>query len=239
MKRIVKAIFCLLLCITAMCALLAAEAPEFSLDLGNNYLYFREGESLEKAAEITGMSEEELNSLFEEEGLLMLVLSEDNTKQIRVACYENEISEKIGDFSNRSYDEVRELSAELFDDFALGGTLVAKDTIQSDAASVDKYMTYSELHTDSGGDYMVTQYITVVDGAFWHIMTYAPNHSNIPDIMPYFTVGEQSGDASKIFYAIGALFAVLAVVALVLYLREKNTQGKSKKGFIENEEKDF
>lgn len=223
MKRFLKILACALACGVLFVSQIAAETPEFSLDLGDDYLYFYEDSNLDKAAEITSLSEEDLDELFDDEELVMLALSKDNKRQIRVACYENEISEKIGNFSSRSYAEVRELSDEL-NVFATGGTFVSRDTVESADAAVNKYIVYSELHTDSGGDYMVTQYITVVDGAFWHITTYAPNHSNIPDVMPHFTVGVESSKASVVFYAVGAVFAVFAAVMLVMYFRERRAE---------------
>ena len=207
-----------------LCLTVVAETPDFDLDMGDGYIYFRDGDDLSKAEKITGISTKELQKLFKQENLVMLALSEDNQRQIRVAHYSNELSEKIADLDLLDIKQLAEFRDKLSERLSLDGTLIGTDYVENLDAPINKYVIHTELFSDNGGDYMVTQYVTVKDGAFWHITTYGPNHSNVPDVVPHFSVDDGGIDMSKVFYAVGALFAVLAVMMLILYIKEHRTE---------------
>lgn len=234
MKRVLK-IFLFVACFMAVtCFNVSADAPKFNLDMGSDYLYFRNGDDLKEAAKITGSEERELKKLFDAENVVMLALSKDNLRQIRVAYYTNELSAEIGNLDLLDIKDLAEIKDSLSDKLSLGGENFSADYIENTEAPINKYIICTELFTDSGGDYSVTQYLTVKDGAFWHITTYAPNHSGVPYIIPYFSVEEDGFDTSKILYIIGAVFAVFAVVVFVLYFREKIAEESFKRGSSEN-----
>ena len=239
MKRFLRLFLCAAVMMSVICMTVAAETPVFKLDMGDGYLYFREGDDLSRAEKITGTDKDELQKLFDEENLVMLALSEDNLRQIRVSRYTNDLSIKIGDLDLLDNGEVKKIRDELSDDLGLGGTLVGDDYTENTEAPVKKYIIHRELFSDSGGDYNVTQYVTVVDGAFWHITTYGPNHSDVPNVIPHFSVGAESFDWSVVWRVVGVLFGVFAIVVLVLYLRESKAEKKIEEGFEENEKKDF
>ena len=222
MKRFLKILLCAVICVLAVSISVCAEAPEFSLNLGrDDYRYFKKGDNLKKAAEITGMTEKELSELFERENLLMLVLSEDNARQIKVSYYQNELSKKIGNLAAMETEDVRELAKELYE---------ASDSKYIDVTSIDhdKYMCFSELLKDSGGDYIAAQYITVVDGYFWHITTYGPPHDNVAVILPYLTIGSDGRSvASTVLHIVSLGFGALAIVMLVLYIVERRKERKT------------
>ncbi len=215
----------------------SAKTPNFDLDMGKEYLYFCRDDDLENAAKITGEDRRDIEKLFDENNLVMLDLSEDNRHQIRVAHYKNELSEKIRNLDSLPVKELAEFEDKLTDSLALGSEVVEATYIQNTDAPIKNYIVRSEFFTDNGGDYVVTQYVTVVDGAFWHITSYGPNHSNVPSIIPHFSVGKSDFELSKVFYLIGSLFAAFAVVVFVLYLRERRSE-KIKEGSDENEEND-
>ncbi len=234
MKRVLKIFLCAVCFLSVVCFNAAADAPKFKLDMGNDYLYFQNGAALKEATKITGREEQELKKLFDAENVVMLALSKDNLRQIRVAYYTNELSGKIGNLDLLDIKDLAEIKKSLSDKLSLGGENFSADYVENAETPIKKYIICTELFTDSGGDYSVTQYLTVKDGAFWHITTYAPNSDAVPNIIPHFSVEEDNLDTSKILYIIGAVFAVFAVVVFVLYFREKIAEESFKRGSSEN-----
>ena len=114
------------------------------------YVY---SENPEKLSEILGMTVDELNSYCESNSIFYLAANGDNSKQIRVATGENDFSNGIVNLSNLTDDKIISLAPDIAGIEGIRGDVVS--------LSGQKFLKLEMKSTDSGGDYILTQYITV------------------------------------------------------------------------------
>lgn len=114
------------------------------------YVY---SENPEKLSEILGMSVDELNSYCESNSIFYLAANGDNSKQIRVATGENDFSNGVVNLSNLTDDKIISLAPDIAGIEGIRGDVVS--------LSGQKFLKLEMKSTDSGGDYILTQYITV------------------------------------------------------------------------------
>lgn len=114
------------------------------------YVY---SENPEKLSEILGMTVDELNSYCESNSIFYLAANGDNSKQIRVATGENDFSNGVVNLSNLTDDKIISLAPDIAGIEGIRGDVVS--------LSGQKFLKLEMKSTDSGGDYILTQYITV------------------------------------------------------------------------------
>lgn len=114
------------------------------------YVY---SENPEKLSEILGMTVDELNSYCESNSIFYLAANGDNSKQIRVATGENDFSNGIVNLSNLTDDKIISLAPDIAGIEGIRGDVVS--------LSGQKFLKLEMKSSDSGGDYILTQYITV------------------------------------------------------------------------------
>ena len=125
-----------------------------AIEIGDEfYLYGRDNKKLAKAL---SMSESQVDDYYEANDLTLLATNADNTKQIREITTETEFSKTVKNLAVLENSEILKLTKELsgFDD--VKGKVVEKDTY--------KYLKIEVKSTDEGGEYYLTQYITVKNG---------------------------------------------------------------------------
>lgn len=114
------------------------------------YVY---SENPEKLSEILGMTVDELNSYCESNSIFYLAANGGNSKQIRVATGENDFSNGVVNLSNLTDDKIISLAPDIAGIEGIRGDVVS--------LSGQKFLKLEMKSTDSGGDYILTQYITV------------------------------------------------------------------------------
>ncbi len=117
------------------------------------YLYGRDNEKLAKAL---SMTESQVDDYYEANDLTLLATNADNTKQIREVTTITEFSKTIKNLAVLEDDKILKLTKELSGFDNVKGTVVEKDAY--------KYLKIEVKSTDEGGEYYLTQYITVKNG---------------------------------------------------------------------------
>ncbi len=124
-----------------------------AIDIGNEfYLYGRDNKEVSKILEI---SQSEIENYCQQNGITLLAVNHDNTKQIRQITVQNDFSKKIGNLAVLSNDEILKLTYDLCRVENARGKVLEKNGF--------KYLKLELKSVDSGGDYILTQYITVTD----------------------------------------------------------------------------
>lgn len=177
------------------------------------YIY---GQNDKEICDAIGMSEGELKEYCKQNSITFLAVDKDNKRQIRKTEIKDEFSEKIGNFWALSQDEIADLADEItgFDN--------VKGTVEEGG---DKRYLKVELKTkDSGGEYILTQYITV-ENSKKEILTFYTDIDTSTDYIEkaFDSQFKVSGSASviKTLSIIGiVLFSALAIVVMVAIIKD-------------------
>ncbi len=139
---------------TALLWLMLLPLSVSALDIATPEFYLF-GDNPKAVSEILGLTEAELTSYCTENCITYLAVNKDNTKQIRLSIKETSFSKTVGDLSNISDQTALTLASEsLLPDSVLGeiATLNGQKFIKTEAKT-----------SDSGGEFILTEYITVAE----------------------------------------------------------------------------
>lgn len=147
MILVLKKIACIvvLLCCILNLAILAEE---------DFYVYGKDNKQISEM--FFDMSEEELEKYCKENMITYLAVNPDNTKQVRKSEFQDEFSKKVRELSVLSDKEILDLAEELSGFSDVKGKIVNRNTM--------KFLKIELKTEDRGGEYVLTQYITVHDG---------------------------------------------------------------------------
>lgn len=181
------------------------------------YVYGQDNSSL---SEILVMSENELEVYVETSNITYLAVNKTNTKQIKKVEYIDDFSKKVQSFLALRDNEILELAEDLSGIENIKGEVFEKGHY--------KFLKVSAKTKDSGGEYVLTQYITVNKGKKEILSFYTTDGEDTKYINEYFksVFGIKETSATlKVLSIIGTvLFSLLAVVVLVAIVKE--TYGK-------------
>lgn len=206
----------MLLCLFALgTATVSAARQPCSIKLGSEYTAVYAGEKTDKVAKLIGISSDELEEYFENNGVLLIAVNKDNSRQVHLAEIDNEFSELVGDISDIADGDISELASELS-----GGREDYKLFSEDDGY---KYIVFSDARKDSGGDYTVTQFFTVKGGKMYQLSFYEPGDT-VPDEVYNMAKtlrvddGQKSGIPVWAALLIGIGIAVFVSVAAVMVI---------------------
>ena len=192
----------------------AEDYGDFSLNLPNGYKYALKSDEKSEIADIVGLSEKELESYYDKGKLELLAVNSDNTSQIKLSVLEDDFSKKIVSFNNLTDDRLIVLANSFFsgsyEDVAANTKVIKSQN--------SKYLKYSEKLTDSGGEYTVTQFITVYDKKTYRFsVSYtAKQGENFDDeVFNGFKLKEKE-EAPSIFKTL-VIFGILVFSALIIF----------------------
>ena len=96
-----------------------------------------------------------MNTYCAENNVFYLAVNEDNTKQVKITVNENEFSNGVINLSNLSDDKILRLAEEIS----------GVDNINGDVVNLrgQKFLKIELASNDSGGEYILTQYITACE----------------------------------------------------------------------------
>ena len=161
---IVTAIISVLLFSTTVCA----AQKEFYLSVEKNFIVVNAGDkSCKKAAKAVGMTERELRDYFEKNGVLLFAVTPDNSSQIRLSYYENDFSKLAQDISSLDEEGIGMLAKAIDKD-----ETPEYDTVKNNSG--EKFLKFTDFMKDSGGEYTVTQYVTVKNEKVYQLSCYTP-----------------------------------------------------------------
>lgn len=186
----------------------------FALQLDNEfYVYGQDNKELSKTIDMT---ESELKEYCKNNNITFLAVNKTNTKQIRKTEIEDAFSKKIGDFFALKDNEIIELAEELTGFSGVKGTVFEKGN--------KKFLKVELKSADSGGEYFLTQYITVSDSKKEILSFHTAKKENTDYIEEVFSSQfktSKSSTALKVISVIGmVLFGGLALVVFVAIIKD-------------------
>ena len=158
-KRIIAASLVILNLFSFAC--FAKKESAASLKLPNEFYTYSDDKA--QLSEILGLDEKNLDNYVSENNLIELGANEDNTKQIKYICYADNFSKKIGNISSLADDKIEALIPDIVDVKDAKGKIIEKNG--------QKFIKCDFLSNDNGGEYVIAQYITVVNKKF-HILNF-------------------------------------------------------------------
>ena len=147
----------ILIFISVLCIVLAvpvsAKSAAFSIKAEDEF--WVSGENLEKVCEILGISENEFSEYCSENGIKYLAVNSDNTKQITLKTKADDFSSAVINISTFSDDKILSLLPDI----------VGIENIRGEIVSLkgQKFVKVQLKSSDSGGEFTLTEYITVAD----------------------------------------------------------------------------
>ena len=195
--------FSVLVCLLSI-SVLALDIPD------DFYIY---GEQTQQLADTLGMTKSELDIYCEQNGVSFLAVNPANTKQIRKTVIKDAFSQKIGNLSVLSDKDILYLSGQLSSVENAIGEVVTRNS--------QKFLKIEVKSTDSGGEYILTQYVTVADSQKTVLSFYTDTKEDTAYIDEVFN--SQFGEKNTVKYIVVAgvaVFSLLAIAVLALIVRD-------------------
>ena len=139
----------------------------------------------EQIAKIIGMEKNELLDFCIENKIVYIAVNNDNSKQIRITVKENEFSKKVVNLNSLSDEEI---SSYLLLDIIGNGALKG-DVINHKG---QKFIKTQMLLKDSGGDFIINEFITVADKKVYVLSFYTNKNTDIKYVEKTFETFESS-----------------------------------------------
>lgn len=211
----IKRIIAVVLVVCSLICFEVSAADKLSLKpYGDFYIY---GEDNSQIAKLLELDESGLYDYCDKNNIEFLGINADKSKQIIITATENEFSSNVVNISFLSDEKIRELTPSI-----LGMANVRGEIVQKDA---QKFIKTELKSSDSGGEYLLTQYITVADGELLTLSFFTDISSDIEYIEKSFENYQSSmflkekdeGNDSKRYIIIAAL-AVFSVATVFIAL---------------------
>lgn len=196
----------LLISFTALAVMLVSVVS--ALEIGNEfYLYGRDDKKL---ASTLSMTEEELSDYCKENDITLLAANKDNSKQITEITRQTEFSKTVKNLAVLKNDEILSLTYQLCGFEDVKGKVIEKDAY--------KYLKIEVKSEDSGGEYVLTQYITVKGGKAVTLSFYTQNGIDTDYVDKIFNSQFKNVSATKgwLTAALAALLGVCAVLSVMI-----------------------
>ena len=196
-----------------VCAVFLFSFNVFAESTDNFYVH---GEANTYVSEILGMTEPELKDYVKDNGITYLAVNKNNTKQIRKTEISDAFSKKIGNFLALKDNEILELAEELTGFKDVKGTVFEKGN--------KKFLKLELKTTDSGGEYYLTQYITVANSKKEILSFYTAKDESTDYVEEFFNSHYKEVKTNtflKVLSVIGiTLFSLLAVAVVFVIIKD-------------------
>ncbi|MBO5210736.1 MAG: hypothetical protein J6A78_06800 [Clostridia bacterium] len=182
-----------------------------ALEIGDDfYLYGRDNKELSKAL---SMSEAEITSYCTENYITALAVNKNNTKQIREITRGTEFSKTVKNLAVLKNDEILALTYQLCGIEKVKGKVIEKDAY--------KYLKIEVKGKDSGGEYILTQYITVKNSKTVTLSFYTSNGEDTSYTDKIFNSQFSNIGATKTWLTVALAFVLgLCAVLSVMIVRD-------------------
>ncbi len=157
-----KAVLIFLVCLQILCFGIIAYATDIQMTPGDEFYTY--GNNPQKVAEILNFTEDRLAEYYENNNLKFLAVNQNNTKQIKLDLSEGDFSKFIGNISTLPDGDILGLADELSGIDNAGGSVVL--------LGGQKFLKLDFKTSDSGGEYILTQYITVAESKSYRLSFY-------------------------------------------------------------------
>ena len=202
----------LVLCCILSCTVLASE--EFSLKVGKEFFVY--GEDDEKLAKVLDIPQDKIKE-YSGKNVVYLAANKDNSKQIRITTGQNAFTYSVVNISNFTDDKILALIPQITEIEDITGEIINKNG--------QKFIKTQLRSNDSGGDYILTQYITVADKKSFVLNFYTNadvNDSYIEDVFKTYDsvhfLNQKSREKNALEFILPALTIVFGVVTVIIWV---------------------
>ncbi len=193
-------------CVLAVCLIFI-----FSVSAAEEFFVF--GKNNTEVAKTFNMTVSDLEKYCSDNGVSYLAVNTDNTKQIRKTETADEFSKDVFDLSLLSDEKILQLTDELSGFSGASGEVVEYDAL--------KLLKTEHETEDSGGKYIITQYVTVKNAQKTVLTFYTAENVSRDYIDAVFKEQFEESKDYLPFVVIGVcVFAVLGAALLVLIFRD-------------------
>ncbi len=226
----------LILCCVFSCTVWALE--EFELKVGSEFFVY--GEDDEKLAEALDIPQDKIKE-YCGKNVVYLAANKDNSKQIRITTGQNAFTYSVVNISNFTDDKITALIPQITEIEDITGEIINKNG--------QKFIKTQLRSNDSGGDYILTQFITVADKRSFVLSFYTDadkDDSYVEKIFETYNsihfLNQNKQEKSILEYVLPALTIVFGVVSVIIGvsviidIRRKRIFDKETKELQEEEE---
>lgn len=199
----------IVLAVSVLVCLVILNISALSVNL-DFYVY---SEDADRVCEILGMTKEQIDEYCENNAITYLAVDKDNSRQIRKIEISDNLSKEILDLSILDDKKIFALSDELSGFENTNGSIVKKNDL--------KFYKTEYQSKDSGGEYAVTQYVTV-QNAKKTVLTFHTqkdlDRNYIDSVIAELFKPET--DQTPFLTSGMAIFGVIGIVVLVLIIKD-------------------
>ena len=201
-------------------------AEEFSLSPDEEFYIY--GQHNEKISDILGVSETEIKE-YCGKNVIYMALNKDNSKQIRITTGQNAFTYSVVNISNFTNDKILSLSSDIIGIENVKGEVVNKNG--------QKFVKTEIRSEDSGGEYILTEYITVADKKSYVLSFYTDINADkgyIDEVFESYNsvyfINEKAQSKGILQYILPALtiifgmITLLVAVTLIIDIRKKKKE---------------
>ena len=186
-----------------------------SLNAGSEFYVY--GEESAKAAETLGLSEKELSYYCKENSIEYLAVNKDNSKQVRLTVGHNDFTNSVVNISGLSNDKITSILPQIIGIEGIKGEIINKNG--------QKFIKTELRTSDSGGEYILTEYITVADKQSYVLSFYTDANTDTDYIektfesytSPYF-VNDNAGGNNTLQHIILAAIIIFVIASVIIVL---------------------
>ena len=184
-----------------------------SIETDNTFSVF--SEDADALSDILRMNKKDIEAYCEQNNIVYLAADSENTRQIRISVYTNDFSNSVINISGLSDDKISALTEDIIGEEGIRGEVVNKNG--------QKFLKTQLRSSDSGGEYILTQYFTVADRQNVVLSFYNSKNVNIDYINPIFEsytsplfINEIPEESKILYYVIPVAMGVLLIASLIL-----------------------
>lgn len=230
--------------LTVFCFIFSINAnAENIISLKPNGNFFTYGEQANTVSEILGMSSSDLQEYCEDNNILYLAVNSDNSKQIRISKKSNDFSNSVVNITNLSDEKIKNLIPDI----------IGLDNVKGDIVDLNgqKAVKVELRSSDSGGDFLLTEYYTVANRENYVISFYTNASENTEYIektletlkCPYFSSSNNSVKnwhyiilAAAVIFAAATIFIIITIIRDIRREREFNNSDEETESADINED---
>jgi hypothetical protein len=167
----------------------------------------------EQIAKIIGMDKNELLDFCIENKIVYIAVNKDNSKQIRVTVKENDFSNGIVNINGLSDDKINAVLPDVIGVEGIKGEIINKDG--------QKFIKTEMSSKDSGGDFILTEYITVANKKVYVLSFYTNKKADTKYIEKTFETLESPNfvvENNGLFWIVGIAIVIFLFASIFIIL---------------------
>lgn len=157
---------------------ISAASYEYHISPGADFTSVQYGDDLTEISKKLNMTTDELNTYFNQNGLLYLAISDDTKTQIRLSAFTDNFSSTVSDIAYLDNQQLNEFMNAVSDTDDSAVCVLSNNE--------RKYIQVKNTLKDSGGIYTVTQYITICNNKTFYVSCYNEGNDTSAEVQAAF-----------------------------------------------------